>query len=755
MKFRILAGMLFLGVVAGVLFLVSPWVVLHESPSGDKETGPMQADFYVAPGGNDRSPGTKDAPFATLTRARDAIRELKKAGPNRDLRVLLRGGTYRLRETVVFSLQDSAVDGHTITYAAYPGETPVLTSGVPVGQWRKLDDAPEGLPAEAHGKVWSAPCPEGISRFYTLYDGQRRLARARGRGFRPTDKSSSWRAEDQNTLRFPEGAVRNGSNVRDWELVLVPAAPWTMNILPLESVDEEARVLSTVIRGTYALTQPRFGYFPESAWIENALSGLDQPGEWVLNTRQRRIYLWPEGDAPGDNIVAPCLTELVRVEGDIDYDGPRDVPVRGLVFRGLTFTQADRYTWEKDHEGWGLQHDWEMFDRPTAMLRMRGAENCAIEQCRFVNSGASAIRLDLHCWKNKIDHNVIEHVGGVGILLAGYGPGTKDVNGQNEVTRNHIHHIGELYWHSPGIFVWQSGENLIGNNLIHHTPYSGIVVSGRIHWNRSGNGECSRTIRWKEVDGVLGSDQVGRPDWKTREPFLHGRGNLILRNDIHHTVEILTDGNGIYISGTGGGNVIRENFVHDCPSRQFGEGIRCDDDQNETLIDRNIIWRLGGLATFIAIKGRNDITGNILACPLNPPRRGMLSLEPTSQGGTDGSIIQRNIFYSDRAGDTISHQNPHGPLARCNSDHNLYFNTADPDWGKRHLAVAQELGSESGSVSANPLFVNAAEGDFRFEVGSPARALGFAPINRDLIGLHADTDNAPSPPCPTDGARRD
>jgi hypothetical protein len=33
-------------------------------------------DLYVAPSGNDANPGTQDQPFATLTGARDAIRQL-------------------------------------------------------------------------------------------------------------------------------------------------------------------------------------------------------------------------------------------------------------------------------------------------------------------------------------------------------------------------------------------------------------------------------------------------------------------------------------------------------------------------------------------------------------------------------------------------------------------------------------------------------------------------------------------------------
>ena len=76
------------------------------------------ADVYVAPDGNDSWSGTfaepdldeGDGPFATLARARDAVRALKVAQPNRDVLVLIREGAYPLRDTVVFDLRDSAGD---------------------------------------------------------------------------------------------------------------------------------------------------------------------------------------------------------------------------------------------------------------------------------------------------------------------------------------------------------------------------------------------------------------------------------------------------------------------------------------------------------------------------------------------------------------------------------------------------------------------------------------------------------------------
>jgi len=59
------------------------------------------ADFHVAPTGNDAHPGTKEKPFATLERARDAARQAKQAT------VVLAGGTYRLTGTFALDERDS------------------------------------------------------------------------------------------------------------------------------------------------------------------------------------------------------------------------------------------------------------------------------------------------------------------------------------------------------------------------------------------------------------------------------------------------------------------------------------------------------------------------------------------------------------------------------------------------------------------------------------------------------------------------
>ncbi|PIY37317.1 MAG: hypothetical protein COZ06_33160 [Armatimonadetes bacterium CG_4_10_14_3_um_filter_66_18] len=713
---------------------------------------PLQAaDLLVSPAGDDANPGTKDRPFATLTHARDAARELRRANPAEPVAVLLRGGTYRLVDTVVFGIEDGGV-----AYAAFPGERPVVSGGVPVTKWTKADRALAGLPEAARGDVWvadvsfvrdlkanQAPAATVATqfdrgwRFFTLYEGGRRLPRARGKGFNQTQAIVRGTPDDRRTVHFPEGALRNWPDLQEAELAIIPSYYWISNILPLASVDEANAVAMTTVPGTYSLGKNGLTDRP-TAFVENVLEVLDQPGEWVLDAENAKLYLWPEGDRPSDETIVPVLTELIRVEGKIDYAGPTDTPVKDLSFRGLTFTQGDRLSWHGG-TGWGLQHDWERFDSPTALLRLRGAENCVVEDCHFVNSGHTGIRLDLHCRKNRLVGNHLEHLGGVGILLCGYGPGTKDVNRENEVSNNYLHDTGELYWGSPALFVWQSGENRIAHNHTHHIPYTGLCVTGRISWDPKGAGECSRTVRWTET-GLDPAKGMPRLSWQEREKWLHGRNNVVERNDIHNAMQVTGDGNCIYVSGAGGGNVIRENYCHDCDGKYMNAVLRNDDDQNGTLFEGNLLARTRGAAEGIISKGDNDLVNNFVV-DLRPDarQRGYLVFP---YGTLKGSVIQRNVFYSRQAGQTVLYEGaarggtPAPRLHDADADYNLYWCAADPDWGAQHLESQQKLGIEKHSLAADPLFVDPANGDYRLQPQSPALKLGIKPpVSLDEVGL--------------------
>jgi hypothetical protein len=560
-----------------------------------------KSDFYVSTQGSDKWSGKlaepnaqgTDGPFATLEQARDAVRVLKKS-TFKDIVVFIRGGVYQLTETVVFGLEDSGEGNSVITYAAYPGEDPVFSSGNEIKGWKKVTTPLAGLPEKANGQIMVAAVTD---RFLTLYDDEGMLPRAQSQPFKPLKGSS------RTQLYFPDGKLKNWANIEDVEIVVRPTRDWILNILPLASVDEKAGVARTAVEATYAMLR-------KECWVENVLEELDEPGEWVLNSKEGKVYLWPRSTS---KVFAPKLLELIRVEGNIDKEGPKDIPVRNLCFSGLTFKHAERYTLTNDDAG--LQHDWDMLDKNNAMVRFRGAENCVIEHCHFLHGGSGAIRVDLYGINNKITDNHIEHLGGGGILLCGYGPGTKDVNKNNLVYNNNIHHVGEIYWQSPGIFLWQSGENRVANNLIHHTNYSGLIVSGCIirFFEMPDNREQVRAIRKDEI-GTLPED----PQFEDVSQFLHSRNNTIEYNEIHHVMQKLGDGNGIYIRGAGSGNVIRRNYIHDLVAETGKQsGMRTDGGQKDVLISENIIYNCTSQG--MTLKLNNRFENNIIA-GINEPR---------------------------------------------------------------------------------------------------------------------------------------
>jgi hypothetical protein len=709
-----------------------------------------QADFFVAPNGADANPGSFERPFASLARARDAVRALGQ--PDRDITVLIRGGEYQLTETVVFGLADGAAAGRSITYAAYPGERPVFGSGQRVTGWQPLEDPPDFLPAAARGEVWVAdvsgmidrksrredpapgvgepPDPRDRTRFSSLFMGDQRLPRASSAGFHAVPGAPG--TPTQMTL--PLGAIEPWPDLAEAELRVVPSRFWIQNLLPIKSVEDGVATLARP--ATYPLGQNSMQTRP-SCFVENSLAVLDQPGEWVLHAEAKRLYYWPRGERPEAEIVAPLLSEFIRMEGKIDYAGPSDRPVRGLVLQGLTFRHGDRLSWHGG-TGWGLQHDWEMFDRPSALVRLRGAEDCAVLDCEFTNTAHTAIRLDLHARNNRIEGNHIHDVGGVGVLLAGYGPGTKDVNRGNRVVNNYLHHIGWMYWGSPALFVWQSGHNLLARNHIHHTPYTGVVISGRIAWARNGQGECARTCRFEELDAVLGENHQ-RPDWQGRQPFLHARHNVLEYNEIHNVMERIGDGNAIYVSGCGTGNIVRRNWCHDNFGEYMNAVLRNDDDQHGSVFEGNIVVRSGGHGEGIINKGANLLRHNIVA-DLRPVHRHRSYLVLVNYP-QHGAVHRGNVYYAGRPDQTAisEHSGRHKlppRLADMESDGNLYFSTADPDWGQAVLRQFRPQGVEAASLAADPMFAAPDNDDYRFRPGSPALDLGIPqPVSVDQCGL--------------------
>jgi hypothetical protein len=706
--------------------------------------------IHVSPAGTDQNPGTESAPLQSLAAARDRVRKIIQSRvpgePAMDIVVKLAPGIHHLKETLVLGPEDGGNGSFQVIWeGATEGET-VLSSGVPLTGWTRcgedLPDAPEAV----RGRVWVAQLTRGTD-VNTLYGPGGCIPRAKGQAIQPVRISLKEATErfgpdgpipgkmgsDQadgiwmhDRFGFAGGAITPASDLHEAEFLIIPAMQWTMNILPPAEIDFEKRIVTLAKPCTYPIGIPHCA--PEgSIWLENSL-GVLTPGHWVYHADTAKLYYCPEGDEPEAGMVAGSLVEFIRMEG---LEG---AAVKGIQLRNLTFSHSNRYRFH-GLTGLGIQHDWEMHDAATCMVRLRHAEACAVKSCRFIEGGSGGLRMDLACRNNRVEGCEFANLGGCGIVLCGYGLSRKYLNRNNHILGNHLHNLGRAYWHCPGIFIWQSGENHVADNHIHDLPYTGIVCSGRTLFDRGGKGECSRTIDWDAVEAQCSKGYAHNvwyygslPSWWMREPLMHSRDNLIEYNRIHDVMQVMGDGNGIYISGAGGGNVVRFNVVGPCPSPTMSEGIRCDDDQHHTLLHGNLIFQQGGRATGITLKGVNRVTNNIVAMPLTTPLRGFLSLET---GPLNGSVIQRNIFLTTTADQNfVSDLRIHGQgrkarLRDTESDRNIYWCLGDPEAGPRFLAEAQSFGTDTDSLAADPGFVDPQNHDFRLKPDAAARRTGF------------------------------
>ena len=180
--------------------------------------------FFVSIDGNDawsgklpaRNAAKTDGPFASITGARDAIRQLKASGPLRaPVTVQIRGGVYYVSETITFTPQDSGTKECPISYVAYPGEKPELIGGRRITGFK---------PAKgALLRVFLSEVKEGKWYFRQLFvDGHRQI-RARYPNF---DHSDPYRGGWAYVYRGVGGGQVHGiSSPTDWLLykVSIPA----------------------------------------------------------------------------------------------------------------------------------------------------------------------------------------------------------------------------------------------------------------------------------------------------------------------------------------------------------------------------------------------------------------------------------------------------------------------------------------------------------------------------------------------------
>ena len=712
-------------------------------------------EFYVSPTGNDNNPGTKGQPFLSFNRTKEAVSQIIANGTkNKEIQVYFRGGTYFFDQSVVIKSEEFGLGNNKIIFSSYQDEKPVFSSGKILTGWNKLLDNPPFLPEIAKGKVWVTKIPESesrpIARFLCNEDP---LPNAVSKGLFTDENDSVRKSENDfyyykspeaySSFIFPKKSLREWENLNDIEIITRPHYGWVLNILPLRAIDIKKNIAYTTIPGTYKicrLSGSESPYF--NIWVQNAIDYLDEPGEWVINSVEGKIYYWPKGGEPS-NVFYPLLKELIKVEGN----RKDNCILKNIVFRGITFAHGDRDTW--DHDAIGLQHDWALYNESDALLRFINTADCIVDNCTFKTSGGGGIRFDFYSQNNKVINCEFNNLGGTAILFAGYGPGLKDVNKNNEIINNKIHNCGQIYLDSPGIFIWQSGRNRIAHNLIYNMPYDGIVISGPrpLFFSRQmGNKrELTGTIHYDEIEDGVGED------WDKLFPYLFSGDNIIEYNELHDNVQKIDDGDPIYLSGTGYNNIVRKNYVHDnISSCRHGE-IRADDQAKGTTISENIIYKFTGEG--IAIKHPNYVKNNFIVDWIPSEKKPSWEISMNDRyivivpyGPIKGSIIKKNIFYqsaglsvpfleADFSASEISGLSESPKLSDCAIDSNIYFATGVYHNCLDQLGELRKQGVDSNSVVADPCFEGLEEAGFKLKNNSPAIKLGIKQIDFENIGL--------------------
>lgn len=209
-------------------------------------------------------------------------------------------------------------------------------------------------------------------------------------------------------------------------------------------------------------------------------------------------------------------------------------------------------------------------------------------------------------------------------------------------------------------------------------------------------------------------------------------------------MQILGDGNGIYVRGAGAGNVVRNNYIHHLVSTVEGQsGLRTDGGQMDTLFTGNLLYKCKSQG--VTLKLNNRFEDNIVADVIAP--RGIYF--KIAEGPMAGATHKRNVYYSTLA-DCQFISEPRGEkeladedlsgqaVARMkdiDSDCNLYFCKADPRLAQATLNKLRADGVDASSQAVDPLFVDPENGNFRFRPDSPALEMGIKPIDLSTIGL--------------------
>lgn len=525
------------------------------------------ADIYVSPTGNDRNPGTKEQPLATLQAAIRKARDLRRqndASVKDGIHIILRGGNYPVLETIVIRPEDGGTRENSIFIEAAENEKPVLSGGVQISNWKKLTAAVNGLQKNVQSKIWVADVPQvnGMDfNFRQLWVNNVKAVRAKSANGETMHRILNWNKAEAACI-IPTLAFQNLDKTKDIELFI---HQWweiaSLRIKKLQVMGDSTKLFfeqpESKIQNEHPWPAPWLSKETGNSafYLTNAIQFLDEPGEWYLDVANKKMYYWPRNNenlATG-NVVAPFTETLMRFAGTID-NPVKNFVVDGISFQhtgwlrpslhghvphqvGLYMTEAYRLKPAGTANKPGLDNQaW--VGRQAAAVEMNYTVRTRIKNCSFLHLAATGIDLKKGVQDNMTKNNLFSDIGGTAILAGNYGDEGREIhlpfNPQDKrekcdvifIENNFITNATNEDWGAVGIGCGFVSRTSIRHNEIENVSYSGISVG----WG------------WTPEQNMM-------------------KDNRIVANKIHHYGKWNYDCSGIYTLSAQPGSVIEENYI--------------------------------------------------------------------------------------------------------------------------------------------------------------------------------------------------
>ncbi len=541
--------------------------------------------IHVATNGRDSNPGTQKQPIRSLPEALKRLIQLHQKQTQANIHVILHAGIHRIDQPLVISPKHLPTGNHQVTFKAHKGTQPIISGGISISKWKQNADGTFSASLK-HLKT------EELA-FRELFVNGKRAQRARhpNKGYFRIQKAG----KDRRTSLFTKKTDPLKRVPADAELVFLH--DWSMSRVPVRSYDAKTHRL--IVRYPIGCKAKHYSidHFEKHPryYLEGALAFLDQPGEWALNRKTKTLTYKPRSGETVKNIkaIVPAVNQLFTIRGNSKN------LIRNLHFKGLTFSHAQ---WQlpaggyasgqatvHEHRNFKGNHSSRKMMKPAIVFEY--AEQCSLTDCRVTQIGLSGISFGAHTRLCRIVGNVFEDISGNSINIGEdasrrvkgktwYQIAPKTGASDHVIANNLIQNTGVQFFGSVGIWVGLAHRIHIHHNEIRKLPYTGVSLG----W------------RWDRTNTNTG-------------------GHKVEYNHIHHVMQRLSDGGGIYTLGRQPDAVLAHNHIHHIPlnaGRAESNGMFLDQGSDLLKIRSNCIHDIEKSPLRFHQAGNISVVGNIL-----------------------------------------------------------------------------------------------------------------------------------------------